>query len=217
MKKIGVLLSGCGNMDGSEIHESVLTLLYIDMYGGNAVCIAPDTIINTVVNHADGKVTGEKRNLLSESARIARGKINNILKVSSDNLDAIIIPGGSGPVKNLSNYASDVKTTLIDEGVKNLVTEMHSAKKPIGAICIAPALIAKILQDHKPLVTIGDSRDAASKIESFGGIHQNCSVDSICIDEKNRLVTTPAYMKGPGIKDIAAGIEKLVKTIIEMA
>lgn len=213
--KIGVILSGCGVFDGSEIHESVLTLLFIDRSGADAVCMAPDVDFE-VVNHLNQTGTSEKRNVLIESARIARGDIKNITEVSARDIDALILPGGFGAAKNLSDFAVKGADAKVEPDVERLIQEMIREKKPVGAICIAPATLAKAIADVKPEVTIGIDEATASNIEKTGAVHVKCGVDMIHVDEKNRLVTTPAYMLGPGIKEVSVGIEKLVQKIVSM-
>ena len=216
MAKIGVLLSGCGVNDGSEIHEAVITLLNLDRAGAETVCMAPDVDQLDVVNHLTGEATGEKRNVLVESARIARGNITDVGKVKAADIDGLIIPGGFGAAKNLSNFAVKGKDADVNEDVKRLLNEMVSAGKQVGAICIAPATLTKALEDKNPEVTIGNDISTAGAIEAMGGKHKECSVDMIHVDSNNKLVTTPAYMLGPGIKDVAAGIEKLVSKVLEL-
>jgi enhancing lycopene biosynthesis protein 2 len=213
--RIGVLLSGCGVFDGSEIHESVLTLFFLNKGGVQAVCMAPD-MEHAEVNHLTQTMTGQSRNVLIESARIARGDIQNIKNVKSADLDGIILPGGFGAAKNLSNFAEKGAEAAVHPEVQRILNEMAAAGKPIGAICIAPATVARSLAGKKPEVTIGNDRATASAIEMTGARHISCGVKDIHIDYKNKIVTTPAYMIGPGIKDIAIGIEKLVNQIIQM-
>lgn len=216
--KIGLLLHGCGVFDGSEIHESVLTLLYLDKAGAEVLCMAPDKEQFHVVNHASGEVAeGQKRNILEESARIARGDIKNLKDVKADEIDALIIPGGFGAAKNLTDFASKGENCSIDPDVEKLLKELNKKGKPIGAICIAPAVIAKALgKDINPKITIGNDEGTAEKLEKMGAVHVDCPVYDCLISEKNRIVTTPAYMLGSGIKDIAEGIEALVNAIVEM-
>lgn len=215
-KKVGVLLSGCGVFDGAEIHESVLTLLNLDKAGAEIVCMAPDMEF-PVVNHITQEATGEKRNILLESARIARGEIKNLKDVQASDLDALIMPGGMGAAKNLSDFADKGTDAVVLPEVQQILQDMLSAGKPVGAICIAPATLTKALGDKNPEVTIGNDINIASALEFMGARHFNCNVDMVHVDEKNKIVTTPAYMLGPGIKDIAAGIEKLVNKIVSMA
>lgn len=215
-KKVGVMLSGCGVFDGSEIHEAVLTLLALDKAGAEIVCMAPDMDQVHVINHLTQEQVKEKRNVLVESARIARGKIKNLKDVKASDLDALIMPGGMGAAKNLSTFAIQGTDAQVNPEVKRLLNEMVSAGKPVGAICIAPATLTKALSDKKPQVTIGNDLNTAQAIEKMGGGHKNCTVDMIHVDENNNIVTTPAYMLGPGIKDIAVGIEKLVNKVVSM-
>ena len=216
-KKIGVVLSGCGVYDGSEIHEAVLTLLAIDRNGAEAVCMAPDMEL-VEIDHLAGQPTGAKRNVLTESARIARGKITDIAKVKAVDLDAIIFPGGFGAAKNLCDFATKGADASVQPEVARLLKEMAAAKKPIGAICIAPALIAAVLgKEYAPEVTIGNDAGTAAAINATGSVHQNCQVRELVIDSKNRIVTTPAYMLAGCISEAAEGIEKAVKAVIDLA
>lgn len=217
MPRIGVLLSGCGVFDGAEIHEAVLTLLALDQAGAEIICMAPDMDQLHVINHLTQEVTGEKRNVLVESARIARGEIKNLREVKAADLDGLILPGGFGAAKNLSDFAVKGPDAVVHPEVERLLKEMASAKKPIGAICIAPATLTKALSDRKPEVTIGNDEGVASAIKAMGGSHKDCPVDVIHVDAANRIVTTPAYMLGPSIKDVAKGIQKLVAKVLELA
>jgi len=217
MKKIGVLLSGCGVYDGAEIHEAVITLLTLDRSGAEAVCMAPDIEQHHVVNHLNGEPSDEKRNVLVEAARIARGNIKDVKAVNADEIDGLVIPGGHGAAKNLSNFALMGKDADINPDVVKIVRDMVESNKPVGAICISPAILSKILEDKKPEVTIGNDYGTIETIEDIGGIHFVCSVDQIHVDHANKLITTPAYMLGPGIKDVAGGIEKLVEKVLKYA
>lgn len=217
MAKVGVLLSGCGVFDGAEIHEAVLTLLALDRAGAEIVCMAPNVEQAHVINHLTQEVTAEKRNVLVESARIARGEIKDLKDVQAGDLDALIMPGGFGAAKNLSDFAFKGPQATVHPEVKRLLNDLAAAGKPIGAICIAPATLTKALADRKPEVTIGTDAGTASAIEAMGGRHKSCSVDMIHLDAGNKLVSTPAYMLGPGIKDVAQGIEKLVARVVELA
>ncbi len=216
MPTIGVMLSGCGVQDGAEIHEAVLTMYFLDKNGAQIKCVAPDIDQRDVVNHLTGQPLDEKRNVLVESARIARGNISDIKDVSAADMDGLIIPGGFGAAKNLSDFAVKGKDAEVNPDVQKLISDMHSAGKPVGALCIAPATLAKALCDKSPEVTIGNDTGTGQAIESMGGQHNICTVDAIHVDSANKLVTTPAYMLGPGIKDVALGIEKLVEKVIEL-
>ncbi|MFH1743578.1 MAG: isoprenoid biosynthesis glyoxalase ElbB [bacterium] len=218
MVRVGVLLAGCGVMDGAEIHEAVLTLLALDRAGAETICMAPDMDQMHVVNHlTNQEVKGENRNVLVEAARIARGNIRDIAKVKVGDLDALVIPGGFGAAKNLCTFAVDGPSCRVQPEVRRLISEMAEAGKPIGAICISPAILAAVLGSKKPTVTIGTDPQTAQTLEGMGVIHQNCPVDQAVTDEAHKLVTCPAYMLGPSIKDVAKGIEALVKKVLELA
>ncbi len=216
MKKVGVCLSGCGVKDGSEIHEAVITILALDRGQAEIVFFAPDGEQRQVVNHVTGTTLAEKRDMMVEAARIARGNIKNIKDIKASDIDALIFPGGFGAALNLCDFAVAGEKCQAHPEVNRLVLEMHKAKKPIGAICIAPAIIARILGSQKVQLTIGTDPGTASKLQAMGAIHVDCKVDEVVIDPKNRIVTTPAYMLAKSIKETASGIEKLVKTVLEM-
>ena len=216
-KKIGVLLSGCGVFDGSEIHEAVLTLLFLDRAGANILCMAPNSDQMHVIDHTDQSTSDQHRNILVESARIARGAIEDLALVHADQIDALIIPGGFGAAKNLSDFAVKGPDAKVHPEVQRLLDEMVAAKKPIGALCIAPATVARALGHLGPEVTIGTDVGTAAAIETMGGKHVACQVDQIHVDQAHKIVTTPAYMLGPSVKDIAVGIEKLVKKVMALA
>lgn len=217
-KKIGVVLSGCGVMDGSEIHEAVLTLVAIDRAGAEAVCMAPNIPQHHVVNHLSGEeARGEVRNVLVESARIARGKIRDIASVTAADIDALIFPGGFGAAKNLSDYAFRGPECSVNPEVARLATEVHAAQKPIGVICIAPVLAAKLLGKEQPQLTIGTDKNTAKDIEKMGAKHVPCAVQDFVVDLERKVVSTPAYMLARSIKEAAVGIEKLVLAVINLA
>lgn len=216
--KVGVVLSGCGVFDGAEIHESVLTLLALDRAGAEAVCLAPNVDQLHVINHLTGEVVpGEKRNVLVEAARIARGAIRDAARVDPAELDALIIPGGFGAAKNLCDFAVSGPNCRVDPEVARVVRGVHAAGKPVGAICIAPALLAKLLGDERPRLTIGTDAETASALEAMGACHVSCSVENTVVDTDRKLVTTPAYMLARSIAEAAAGIEKLVAEVLAMA
>ena len=215
-KKIGVVLSGCGVYDGSEIHEAVFTLLAIDRNGAEAVCMAPDKEFPEV-NHLTGAPTGAKRNALMESARIARGKIRCLKEVKAADLDAIVFSGGFGAAKNLCNFAEKGAKAEIHPEVARLLKEMAAAKKPICAICIAPTLVAAALgRDYSPKVTIGTDPETAAAINATGSCHQDCPVTEFVVDRENKIVSTPAYMLAQRISEAADGIDKAIKATIEL-
>ncbi len=219
-KKIGVILSGCGVYDGSEIHEAVITLLAIDRAGAEAVCMAPDIDQMHVVNHLTGEpAPGEKRNVLVESARIARGKIRNLKEVKASDIDALILPGGFGAAKNLCDFAVKGADCTVQTEVARLVKDVVKAKKPLAAVCIAPALVSRVLGNEKLAhrLTIGTDQGTAQALEKMGSAHVSCPVTEFVVDKENRLVSTPAYMLAGRISEAAEGIEKTVKALLEMA
>ncbi|CAM6326220.1 MULTISPECIES: isoprenoid biosynthesis glyoxalase ElbB [Citrobacter] len=213
MKKIGVVLSGCGVYDGAEIHEAVLTLLAIARSGAQAVCFAPDKPQADVVNHVTGESMAETRNVLIEAARITRGEIRPLSQAVSAELDALIVPGGFGAAKNLSTFASQGRECQVDADLAALAVAMHQSGKPLGFMCIAPAMLPKIF--GFPLrLTIGTDIDTAEVLEDMGAEHVPCPVDDIVVDEDHKIVTTPAYMLAQNIAEAASGIEKLVSRVL---
>jgi enhancing lycopene biosynthesis protein 2 len=217
-KKVGVILSGCGVYDGAEIHESVVTLLAIDRLGGEAVMCAPDVNQLHVVNHLTGEVDeGAKRNVLVESARIARGEIRDVASVTADELDALILPGGFGAAKNLCDFAVRGTDCEVDPGVAALVRAVHQQGKPVAAVCIAPALIAKVLGDEGPQLTIGNDPDTAGALQDMGAAHIDCPVNEFVVDHDRKLISSPAYMLAQSISEAAEGIERTVAALIDMA
>ncbi|MDY7567064.1 isoprenoid biosynthesis glyoxalase ElbB [Pseudomonas sp. RTC3] len=214
-KRVAVILSGCGVQDGAEIHESVLTLLRLDQRGVEVQCFAPDIAQHDVINHLTGEKMSESRNVLIESARIARGAIKDIREANAEDFDALIMPGGFGVAKNLSNFAFEGVHCSLQPELLTLAEAFAESGKPIGLICISPALAAKI---YGPGVTctIGNDPDTAKAICKMGGIHKECAVDEIVEDTARKLVSTPAYMTAQSISESAAGINKLVDRVIEL-
>ena len=218
MARVAVILSGCGVFDGTEIHEAVLTLLALDRAGAEVQCVAPNKDQFDVVNHLTKEPQpGEKRNVLVESARIARGNVKDIATVSAEDFDAVILPGGFGAAKNLSTYATDNANCTVDGGVQRFLQEMHAAGKPICAICISPVILARTFgKDGSPRVTIGKAPETANHIESMGAEHISCPVDDFVVDQKAKIVTTPAYMLARSIHEASIGIEKAVNETLKL-
>lgn len=215
MARVGVVLSGCGVQDGSEIYESVLTLLALSKRGAEAVCLAPNVVQKHVVDHLSGKQSKEQRNVMAESARIARGVVEDLDDVEADDLDALILPGGYGAAKNLSTFAFDGPDCQVLPELERLVQDMHEAGKPIGAICIAPVVISKILEGKGIKLTIGNDEETKGSIEEMDNEHVDCDVDEICVDEKHKIVSTPAYMLAESVAEANEGIEKLVEQVLK--
>ncbi|MDE9542239.1 isoprenoid biosynthesis glyoxalase ElbB [Xenorhabdus bovienii] len=215
MKCVAVILSGCGVYDGSEIHESVLTMLSLSRLGAKVSFFSPDEVQHHVINHLNGEEEKETRHIMQESARITRGNIQPLSQVDINTLDALIIPGGFGVVKNLCNFAFKGSECEINKDLLSIVRSMHQQGKPMGFMCIAPVMVVKIL--GRPIkVTIGNDPETAAQIEAMGGIHIECPVDDIVIDFKNKIVTTPAYMLAESLSQAEQGIDKLVRKILEM-
>lgn len=217
-KRVGVLLSGCGFLDGAEIHEATCTLLSLDRRGARLVATAPDVAQHHVVDHlAKQPAAGQVRGVLAESARLVRGQITALDRVSAADLDALILPGGFGVAKNLCSFATEGRQMRVLPQVEALVRAMREANKPMGFICIAPVVAARVLGAERVEVTVGDDPETAAAIESWGGRHVVRRVDQIAVDERLKVVSTPAYMLGPWIADVAAGIDALVAKVLELA
>ncbi len=214
-KKVALVLSGCGFKDGAEIHESVCSLLAIEEAGAQPLCFAPD-IDYQVVDHLSGEATGEKRNVLREAARIARGEIRNLAEAKADDFDALLLPGGYGAAKNLSNFATQGAECQLLPELEALIQAVHKENKPIAGICIAPVLIAKALSSLKPTLTIGNDPGTAKALESMGACHSDCPTTEFIQDQQHKIITTPAYMLGPSILDVYRGIQKTVQALLEM-
>lgn len=214
-KKVAVILSGCGVQDGAEIQESVLTLLRLDQRGAEVKCFAPDIEQRYVINHLTGKEMAETRNVLVESARIARGAVEDIREADVTAFDALIVPGGFGVATNLSNFAEKGAECEVLAEVRRLVEAFAELGKPVGLMCISPAMAAKI---YGPGVvcTIGHDTQTAAAIDRMHGSHVECDVDDIVVDEQRKLVTTPAYMSAKNISEAATGINKLVDRVLEL-
>jgi len=214
-KKVAVILSGCGVFDGAEIHESVITLLRLDQRGAQVQCFAPNIAQMHVINHLTGEEMPESRNVLVESARIARGEIKDLREADAKDFDALIVPGGFGSAKNLSNFAVEGTGCTVHPDVLALAEAFAEAGKPVGLICISPALAAKI---YGPGVvcTIGNDAGTSAAIVKMGGTHEECDVHDIVEDTQRKLVSTPAYMLAKSISEAAGGIYKLVDRVLEL-
>ncbi|MFY3746556.1 isoprenoid biosynthesis glyoxalase ElbB [Anaeromyxobacter sp. Red801] len=217
-KRVGVVLSGCGFLDGAEIHEAVCTLLSLDRRGAKLIATAPDVEQLQVVDHVKGApAEGERRRVLAEAARIVRGQITPLSAVSGRDLDALVFPGGFGAAKNLCTFAVEGRAMRVLPEVERIVREVRGAGRPMGFICIAPVIAARILGPEGVKLTIGNDRDTAAAIESWGARHVDCKVEDAVVDERLKVASTPAYMLGPWIAPVATGIDKLVSAVLEMA
>jgi enhancing lycopene biosynthesis protein 2 len=212
MKKFAVVLAGCGVFDGAEIHEAVLTLLAIAQQGASYDIFAPDVNQYHVINHLTHKETPEKRNVLVEAARIARGKIQPLSQFNAAAYDALIFPGGFGAAKNLATIAFDGPNAKVNPDVEAAVKSMHKAGKPIGALCIAPAVIARILGGIE--VTIGDDPGTINTIRQMGGAHIETTHGEVVVDKKNKIYSTPCYMLDATIEQIYEGARNIINEIM---
>ncbi len=219
MPKVAVLLAGCGFQDGAEIQEAVITLLELDRAGAEVQFFAPDIQQEHVINHLDGTVSSyRERSVIEEAARIVRGDIVPLTDAKASDFDALIMPGGFGVAKNLCSFAFDGASCAVDGEVERFILDMYRAGKPIGAICISPALVARVLgaDDISVTVTIGNDKKTAQAIRDCGAVHVDCHVDAIVIDEKNNIISTPAYMYSTTTPSrVEQGIGKLVKAVLE--
>lgn len=209
-----VILSGCGNKDGSEIHESVLTLLSIDRCGHTYQCFAPDVPQERVLNFLTNAEMKEKRSVLLESARIARSQIKPLSDFRAGDFDVLVIPGGRGVAYNLSSFAADQAGMSVDPDVKTAICSMHAAHKPIGALCLAPVIVAHVLKGVS--VTFGNDEKMNALFQRSGTKTVNADARSIVIDRDNKIVTTPCYMLDARISEISEGIEALIQQLIKM-
>lgn len=213
-KTVAVILSGCGNRDGAEIHESVTTLLAIKRQGYDYQCFAPDIMQHRVVNHLTGETVNEQRSVLVESARIARGKIKRLSEFQPADYEALFIPGGQGAALNLSTFNIDGPECKVHPDVERAVQLMHWAGKPIGALCIAPVILGKVIKDV--CVTMGADAKVNEKLHQMGAQTKDAPPDSYVVDEKNKVVTGPCYMGDATIADVANCAERVVKRVLEM-
>ncbi|MFR0689280.1 isoprenoid biosynthesis glyoxalase ElbB [Enterobacterales bacterium AE_CKDN230030158-1A_HGKHYDSX7] len=216
MKKVAVILSGCGVYDGAEIHESVITLLRLSQRGAKVQCFAPNIAQHHVLNHLTGEEMAESRNVLVESARIARGEVKDVREAKVEDFDALIVPGGFGAAKNLSDFAFKGDQCEVQPDVLALAKAFAAAKKPVGLICIAPAMAARIYGAGVEC-TIGTDEGTAQALTRMGAKHVECAVEDIVEDQEHKLVTTPAYMLAQSIAEAASGINKAVDRVLELA
>jgi enhancing lycopene biosynthesis protein 2 len=225
-KKIGVLLSGNGVYDGAEIHESVFTLLAVDENKGEAVCIAPNINQHHVVNHLTGDEMNETRNVMVEAARIARGEVHDLAEIGSSDLDALIVPGGFGVAKNLTNWAFNGPDGEINANVKHIINEMVSNNKPVVGLCMGPTVIAKALEDANlnEHLTVGSTEEPSpfeidtisAGMEKVGAVAEMKTIKEINIDADNKIITAPCYMMEGSITDVRNNIKQAIDVLFEI-
>jgi enhancing lycopene biosynthesis protein 2 len=218
MKRVAVILAGCGVHDGAEIHEAVLTLLALDRAGAEVVCAAPDIPQAYVFDHQRGKASkGETRNVRTESARIARGPVKDVAELNPSDFDAVIVPGGYGVVKNLSDFAFKGTEFSVNQDVADFLRKFHELRRPIGLLCIAPAIGAHLFGRDGFRYTIGTDQETAMALAPLGGKHVNCGVEDIVVDDELNIVTSPAYMLAHRITEAEEGITTAVKEVLARA
>ncbi|HNW69344.1 MAG TPA: isoprenoid biosynthesis glyoxalase ElbB [Bacteroidales bacterium] len=213
MKKFAVILAGCGSLDGAEIHESVMTLLAIDKHGASYKIFAPDINQHHVIDHYHKRQMDETRNILVEAARIARGDIQPLSKFNAADFDALVLPGGFGVAKNLCTYAFEGSKMTVNPEVEAAIKSVKALDKPIGALCIAPVILAKIFGNVT--LTIGKDETTEKHIESMGAKNIRTGHGDVVVDEKNKFFTTPCYMLDARISHIAEGAENLIAAMLK--
>jgi len=213
-KTFGVILSGCGHQDGAEIHEATLTLWAIHKNRADYQCFAPDILQHHVLNHITGKEMGEQRNVLIEAARIARGNIKPLSEYRAEIFDGLVIPGGFGAAKNLCTYAADGPECTVNEDVAEAVRSTHREKKPIGALCIAPVILARVF--GKGTMTIGSDQATAKNLAAMGAENMPTRQGEIIVDEHNKIVTTPCYMLNSRVDQIGTGADNLIQAMLRL-
>lgn len=221
-KNVAVILSGCGVYDGTEIVEATSTMIHLSKHDANVSFFAPNIDQMHVIDHSNGEIQPENRNVLIESARITRGNIQPLEKLQTNDFQALIIPGGFGAAKNLCNYANNNEHYKVNENVQKTLLEFILGSKPIGLCCIAPVIAAKVLPGCT--ITVGKSKSAkdwpyAGTIDNLRLTDANVvekDVDEICVDQKNNIVTTPAYMKNASYYEVFTGIGKMVDEVLRL-
>jgi len=216
LKKIAVVLSGCGNKDGAEIQEAVSLIIHLSKLNAEMTFFAPNTEF-TPKNFLTNEAIHEKRNVMTESARITRSQMKDLKQLHAKEFDAIALPGGFGVALNLSTWAKEGASCTVNPDLEKALLEFHKQSKPIAAICIAPAIVAKVLGKFGVTVTIGDDKETAAEIQKTGAHHETCPVDDFVTDREHKVITTPAYMYNAKPHEIFTGISALSKELMEMA
>lgn len=214
--RFAVVLSGCGRADGSEIHETVCALLAIDCANCTYQCFAPDMPQAAVVNHLTGKTVDETRNVLIEAARIARGDIKPLKEFCPDDFDAVVFPGGIGAVINWCDFSVSGVSCSVETSIRKTIWDSYKKGLVIGAMCIAPVVIAKVLGGEGVHVTIGNDEGVAASIRQTGAVHEERAVFDVCVDELHKVVTTPAYMLASSIKEVCEGADNMIKAMLKL-
>ncbi len=215
---VGVILSGCGVFDGSEIHEAVITMLALDQHGATYQCMAPNRAF-IPINHVTRRpAEDESRNVLVEAARLARGRIVDVATVTPAQFDAFILPGGSGAARNLSTFEGEGPECRLDGHVMRVLSEAHKLGRPLGFICIAPVVAARLFgRGEHPRLTVGKNPEMAHNMEMMGAKHVLCGAGDYVLDERHRIISTPAYMEASSISEVFQGINRLIGKLLELA
>ena len=213
MKKVAVILAGCGTMDGSEINETVTLLLALDQHNIEYQAFAPDAFQAEVYDHATGKHANERRNMMVEAARIVRGNILPMNKFNADDFDALFFPGGSGAAKNIFSYAYDGINFKVNKEVEKAIRVIHAQGKPIGAMCIAPLMVAKVIGNVNVTMGSGNCRQA-KELPMIGCKHTETTHGGVAIDKENKIYSTPCFMLDATLKDVYQGAWNLVEAMI---
>lgn len=217
MPRFAVILSGCGRADGSEINEAVTALLAIDKSGCTYQCFAPNIEQSSVINHLTSERMEDRRNVLIESARIARGNIKPLSEFIPSDFECILFPGGLGAITNWCDFSKKGINCMVESSVSRVLETAYQKNIVIGAMCIAPVLIAKVLGKYGIKITIGNDKTVAEAIQKMGAKHENTKSTEACIDDEHFIVTTPAYMLAKSIKEVGEGAEAMVKAMIKLA
>lgn len=212
-KRFAIIVGGCGHRDGSEIHETTMTMLAVVEHGCTYQMFAPNRNQHHVINHLTGEEMPESRNMLVEAARIARGQIQPLEEFRVEDFDAVLFPGGFGVAKNFFTYAFKGADCHVDKQIEQLITDIHKAGKPIGALCIAPVLIAKVLKDIT--ITVGNDENTAKDVAKMGGKNINTVLGEVISDKENKIYSTPCYMLDANLKDIHVCAYNLISTMLE--
>jgi len=218
MKNVAMILSGCGVYDGSEIQEVCAALLALHQAGTEVTACAPSGDQMHVINHLAGEpAAGETRNILTEAARIVRGDIKPLTELDPVDFDCVVVPGGFGAAKNLCNFATEGDQCTVHPEVEHFLREANNVGKPIGAMCIAPVILARLFgPDLHPDLTIGTDPSTSAMVENMGANHIDCDPAETVVDEANLMVTTPAYMSAPDIGTVFAGASGFVEKLLRL-
>jgi enhancing lycopene biosynthesis protein 2 len=213
MGPVAIVLSGCGYKDGSEITEAVSLLIALSEKNIPYKIFAPSLKFSATFHRGEG--SAGDRNTLEESARIARGHVDDLNTLQPAAFEGLAFPGGFGAAVHLCNFASQGAKATVLPVVKKTIESFYNDQKPILAMCIAPALVSCVLGHHHVTVTIGNDADTAAELAKTGAVHENCAVDHFITDRDHRVVTTPAYMYDSATPiQVFTGVRKAVQEFL---